>query len=185
MAFFSRTNGGIVVVNMDEAGVAGAQPVDYFIADIRTPRGITTDGTYIYIVTEEDESGEWVPWVFVLDPTTLVPLTDNTTAEVLDKNDDGLLVSSINLNGRRDPQEVLVTTDYVFVTAGWNDDNFVEVANRADFSWVTEIATGEEPFAMALYQIGGVDTYVYVGNQIDNTIQVIDIATLSIVATYP
>lgn len=184
-AFLSRSRGGMLVLNLDEVGVADKEPVDYWIQDMASPRGIATDGTLIYIVSEESDSGSWVPWVHVIDPATLVPLTDNTEAVVKDKNDDGLLVTSIGLNERRDPQEVLVTTDYIFVTVGWNDDDYVEVLNRAARTWNREIATGEEPFAMALYAPGGVDTYVYVVNQIDNTIQVIDIATLSIVATYP
>ena len=184
-AFLSRSRGGMLVLNLDEVGVAGQEPVDYWIQDMSSPRGIATDGTLIYIVSEESDSGSWVPWVHVIDPATLVPLTDSTEAVVLDKDDDGLLVTSIGLNSRRDPQEILVTTDYIFVTVGWNDDDYVEVLNREAQTWNREIATGEEPFAMALYDPAGVETYVYVVNQIDNTIQVIDIATLAIVATYP
>ncbi len=185
MGFFSRSRGGIVVVNLDEVEVPGAEPLDYWIADIRTPRGVATDGTYLYVVSEEDESGSWLPWVHVLDVSSLVPLTDNTVAQVLDKNDDGLLVKSIGLNERRDPQEILITQDYAFVTSGWNEDNFIHVIDRNALTWLTEIATDDEPFAMALYAPGGVETYVYVGNQISNTIQVLDIASLSIIATYP
>lgn len=185
MGFFSRSRGGIVVVNLAEVGVPGAEPVDYWISDIRTPRGVATDGTRLFVVSEEDESGRWVPWVHVLDVSTLVPLTDNTEAQVMDKDTDGLLVTSIGLNERRDPQEILITQDYAFVTSGWNEDNFVHVIDLDSLTWVKEIAVGDEPFAMALYAPGGVDTYVYVANQIDNTIQVIDIATLSVVATYP
>lgn len=184
-AFFSRARGGIVVVNMDEAGVDGKEPVDYWIDDIYSPRGIATDGTYIYVATEENEGDGWRGYLIVLDPSSLVPLTDNTEATIVDKEDDNLLVAMIELNERRDPQEVLVTTDYVFVTASWNDDNYVHVINRADNTWNREIATGEDPFAMALYAPGGVETYVYVANQTSNTIQVIDIAALEIVATYP
>jgi len=184
-AFFSRSRGGIVIVNMDEAGVAGTEPVDYWIQDIYTPRGIATDGRYIYVTSEEDEGDGFRGYLIVIDPATLVPLTDNTETVVLDKDEDNLLVALIELNERRDPQEILVTTDYVFVTSAWNDDNFVHVINRADSTWNREIATGEDPFAMALYAPGGVDKYVYVANQVSNTIQVIDIDTLSIVATYP
>lgn len=184
-AFMSRSSGGIIVINMDEAETPGAEPVDYWIEDIRTPRGITTDGNYVYIVSEEDETGEWQPWVHVLDVSSLVPLFDNTSAQVLDKNNDNLLVASIGLNERRDPQEILLTQDYIFVTQGWNQDNYVEVADRSTLTWLTEIPTDEEPFAMALYAPGGVETYVYIANQISNTIQVLDLATLSIIATYP
>lgn len=184
-AFFSRARGGIVIINMDEAGVAGAEPVDYWIEDVYSPRGIATDGQYIYVATEENDSGEWLGYILVLDPSSLVPLTTNTEAVVVDKEDDNLLVAMIDLNERRDPQEVLVTADYVFVTASWNDDNYVHVIDRAALAWNREIATGESPFAMALYAPGGVEQYVYVVNQVSNTIQVIDIATLSIVATYP
>jgi YVTN family beta-propeller protein len=184
-AFYSRTRGGVVVINMDQAGVAGAQPVDYWIQDVNSPRGIATDGSYIYVATEENLGDGWRGYLEVLDPSSLVPLTDNTEAVVLDKDDDNLLVAEIELNEKRDPQEVLITNDYAFVSASWNDDNYVHVINRADFTWNSQIATGDSPFAMALYAPGGVEKYVYVVNQISNTIQVIDIATLAIVATYP
>lgn len=184
MGFFSRSRGGVVVVNLDEGGVAGKEPVDYWIADIRTPRGIATDGTYIYVVTEEDETGKWVPQILVLDPSTLVPLTDNTTAEILDKEDDGLLVASIPLNERRDPQEILLSQDYIFVTAARNENNFVEIADRNTFAWLKEVATDEDPFPLALYSPGSIDKYVYIGNQGDNTLQILDIATLEIAATF-
>jgi DNA-binding beta-propeller fold protein YncE len=184
MGFYSRSRSGILVLNLAEAGVSGAEPVDYWISDIQSPRGIGTDGTYIYVTTEEEDDGKWKPQVIVLDPSSLVPLTDNTAALQLDKEDDGLLVATIDLNDRRDPQEVLLTEDYVLVTTGWNEDNFVIVADRNDFSFVKEIATGDEPFPMALYAPGGVEKYVYIGTQISNTLQILDLDTLTIVKTF-
>ncbi len=184
-AFMSRSRGGIDVINLDEVGVAGAEPLDYWIQDIETPRGIATDGTYIYIASEDSDTGEWLAWIHVINPASLVPLFDNTSAQVLDKEDNGILVTSIGLNERRDPQYVLVTTNYIMSSLGWNDDNYIEVLDRSTLTWLTEIPVGKEPFPMALYAPGGVDTYVYVANQIDNTLSIIDIATLTVVATYP
>ncbi|MFA4875562.1 MAG: hypothetical protein WC690_09520, partial [bacterium] len=75
-AFLSREYGGIMVVNLDDAGLAGAVAVDYFIGDVQNPRGIATDGRYIYVVGEGDDSGDWIRFVLVLDPSSLTPLTN-------------------------------------------------------------------------------------------------------------
>ncbi len=184
-AFLSREFGGIMVVNLDDAGVTGAVPVDYFISDVQNPRGIATDGKYIYVVGEGDEDGDYRRTLTVLDPSTLTPLYDNTTTWQLDKNDNNLLVSMIDVG--QNPQEVLLTSQYAFVTN--QDDDTVSVINLANVTTATAadatISVGLQPFSLALYRTNdGVDKYVYVGNVESNTISIIDIPSLSVVATY-
>ena len=182
MAFLTRENGGIMVVNLDEAGVEGSVPMDYFIADVPNPRGIVINGDRAYIVGEGNENGSWRRFLLVLDISSLTPLFDNTSTRYLDKNDDGLLVSLIEVG--KNPQEVALSSDYAFVTN--QEDDTVSVIDLSSLVKVTDISVGEEPFSLVLYtDANGVDRYMYVGNVVSNTISIIDISTLSVAATYP
>jgi YVTN family beta-propeller protein len=183
-AFLSREYGGVMVANLDKVGdTSGATPVDYFIGDIPNPRGIVTDGTLIYVVSEGDDGdGNYVRQLLVLNPASLTPLTGNVTTVQLDKNDDGLLVVAINVG--QFPQEVLLSTAYAFVT-NQNDDT-VSVIDRATYAVVATITVGDQPFSLGLYTTpADGDRYVYVGNVFSNTLSIIDIPTLAVAGTYP
>lgn len=180
-AFVPRIRGGLLVINLDEAGDATKHPVDYFIEDIRTPGGIATDGTFIYLVNEDDVDDDWTPLLLVIDPSSLTPLTTNDKAEVKDKDSDGLLVTQIEVGEK--PQRVFLSNDYAWVTC-WEKD-IVSVVNLNTWNVDASIAVGQEPFNMVLYAPGGVEQYFYVGNVESNTLSIIDIATLSVVGTYP
>jgi len=181
-AFLSRTNGGVLVVNLDEADVAGAVGVDYFIRDIPNPRGIAISGDLLYVVGEGNEcGGDYCRFLMVLDVSTLTPVVDNTSAFVVDKDDAGLLVATIAVG--KLPQEVLLSQDFAFVTN--QDGDTVSAINLATNAVAATIDVGEEPFSLALYTtMAGVDQYLYVGNVEDNTISIIDIPTLTVVTTY-
>ena len=180
-AFLPRIRGGLLVVNLDEAGDPTKHPVDYYINDIRTPGGIATDGTFLYLVDEENVDGHWTPLLLVIDPSSLTPLTDNTTAEVKDKENDGLLVVQIEVDKK--PKRVFLSDNFAWVTS-WDKD-LVSVIELGTWSKMADIQVGEEPFNMALYAPGGVEQYFYVGNVESNTLSIIDIGTLTVVATYP
>ena len=182
LAFLTRENSGIMVVNLDEAGVTGSVPMDYFINDVPNPRGIVIGGDRAYIVGEGEEGGRWKRFLLVLDISSLTPLFDNTTTRNLDKEEDGLLVALIEVG--RDPQEVLLSSAYAFVT-NMDDDN-VSVIGLASLEKLRDIAVGQGPFSLALYtDANGQDRYLYVGNLESNTISIVDISTLGVVATYP
>ena len=182
LAFLTRVNGGVMVMNLDEAGVANAVPMDYFISDIPNPRGIVIRGDWAYIVGEGKEGGSWKRFLLILNISSLTPLFDNTTTRNLDKEDDGLLVVLIEVG--KDPQEVALSSDYAFVTN--MDDDTVSVISLASLAKITDIAMGQGPFSLALYtDANGQDRYMYVGNVESNTISIIDISTLAVVATYP
>lgn len=182
-AFISRLNGGIMVMNLDEADVPGAVPMDYLIGDIEAPRGLATDGAYLYVAGEGNNlSGDWTQYLLILDIRSLVPDPSNTTTRLMNKVTDNLLVAMIQVGGY--PQEVLLSTDYAFVTN--QNDNTVSVISLASSSVAKIINVGNSPVTMALYRTaGGVDQYVYVGNMFDNTLSIIDIPSLTVVATYP
>jgi len=181
-AFLTRYYGGVFVIDLDEVGVAGAVPIDYYINDIPNPRGIAIDGDTLYVVGEGNEGGNWTRFVLILDVSTLTPLNTNTNTQKLDKDDDGLLQAFIEVE--KSPQEVLLSTDYAFVTNLESDT--VSVVDRAAMLNVANLAVGDQPFSMGLYTTaGGVDQYLYVGNLEDNTLSIIDIPSLTVVATYP
>ena len=182
-AFVPRSRGGLYIINLDEVGVADKYPVDYFIDNFTAPWAVATDGTYVYLVDEEQED-DYEPLLFVIDPATLVPLTDNTMTEYLNRDDTSVVIAQITV--AKQPKVVFLTSQYAFVTCGNEDDpGYVSVVDLASRTLITNITVGQEPFEMALYETGGVEKYLYVGDVQDNTITIIDIATLTVVAVYP
>ena len=171
-----------MIVNLDEADVPGAVPMDYFIHDINQPRDLAVRDGLLYLVGEGNEGGNWKRFLMILDVSSLTPLTDNDTTIFIDKDDDGLVASFIEVGNS--PQTLLLTTDYVFVT-NMGDDT-VSVIDLAARTVVAEIDVGSEPFSLALYTTAdGVEQYVYVGNLEGNTISIIDIPSLTVVTTFP
>ncbi len=181
-AFLSREFGGVMVLNLDKAGAGDAVPVDYYISDIGSPRGIAIDGNTLYVVGEGSEGGSYKRFLMVLDVSTLTPIAGNTTTVHVDKDDAGILTQIVEIGLQ--PQEVLLTTDYAMVTN--MQDDTVSVVNRTSLIVDATITVGRQPFSLALYQDGaGVDRYVYIGNVESNTLSIIDLSTLTVVATYP
>ena len=178
-AFVSRENGGVLVLNLDDVGVSGANPVDYLILDITAPRGLAVAVGKLYVASREVENNVIVNRLFVLDVSSLTASSETTTL-VKDKDDDGLLSASLEVG--TDPQQVLAGTNSVFVSN--QDADTVSVINIADNA-KTDVAVGEEPFGMALYSPAGVDTHLLVCNVQANTVSIIDLTTQSVVATYP
>ena len=164
-AFISRTWGGVLVYDLDEKNV------DYYISDITSPRAIATDGVNIYVTTVEIESGTSVPYLLVLDPLAVPPVADNSETALVDKDDDEVLVEKVEVGVN--PQEIALSTDYIFVSN--MDDDTVSAIAKADYD-VTEIEVGDEPFGMGLYN----DTYLYVTNIQSNDMSIIDLSDFSV-----
>ncbi len=182
MAYLSREYGGILVANLDDAGVPGTFPVNYYLNDIPSPTGIATDGRYVYVVTEGDRDGDYHRSVTVLDPALLPPLTGNTSTVNMASQGSAVVVAYIEVG--QTPEEILISSQYAFVTN--QEDDTVSVIDLASLGVVATIAVGDQPFSMALYTTAaGVDQYLYVGNIEGDTITIIDIPTLTVVGTYP
>jgi len=183
-AFLQRIRGGVLVMNLDEVDDATKNPVDYWIEDFNNPQDVANDGTYLYVVDEEIIDNEWSPLLFVIDPSSLVPLTDNETTQAKDKETDNLVVAQIQV--AKQPQRVFLTSKYAFVTCNNEDnDGIVSVIDLTARAKIADITVGREPFGMALYAPGGVEKYLYVGNVESNTLSIIDIESLTVVGTYP
>lgn len=178
-AFITIPTGGIFVLDLDENNI------DYFVSDFLSPRAVTNNGTFVYMTDVEYLNDQYTPLLYVLDPAAFPALTGNTTATVMSKDYVGVVVTSVGVgaDSNADPQEMVIATNYIFVTNPGN--NSVSVIGIPGYVRGTDITVGSQPFGMGLYSPAGVDSYLYVGNIDDNTVSVIDMATLTVVATLP
>jgi YVTN family beta-propeller protein len=172
-AFVTRPRDGLLIIDLDENNV------DYYISDIFSPRGIATDGVNLFIASIDTSTTALTPHLYVINPASLTALAGNTTATLVDKDDSGLVVADVEAG--TDPQEVAVSTNYIFVSNMGADS--VSVINRADYSKESDITVGDEPFGMNVYPAGA-ETHLFVTNIQSNSVSIIDIATLAVVATY-
>lgn len=180
-AVLSRASGGLLVVNLSELANSSANPVDYYISDLSSPRGLATDGTNIYVANvETDADNNKTNSLLVLNLASLTADTGNTTTAVRDKDDNGLLAATISVGNN--PQQVVAGTTEGFVAN--MDDDTVTVFTLASRAVAATVTVGDEPFGMALYSPAGVNTHLLVCNIQSNTVSVVDLATRSIVATY-
>ncbi len=182
-AFVTKADGGLLVVNLSEATSSSANPVDYFVEDLESPRGIATDGVLLYVVNVEiDDDGNETNAVYVLDPATLTADGANTTTTVKDKDTDSLLLRQATVGN--DPQEVVLSGTTAYVT-NFEDDT-VSVIDTTTGTVTATITVGDEPFGMDIYQqVLGTDSHLLVCNHKANTVSIIALTTNGVVATYP
>lgn len=178
----TRSGGGLWLVNLNELGVTGTVPIDYFIGDIEHPKGIATDGTFVYVVSQDFTASPAGYFLYVLDLSTLAAVTTNTTTQVLDKDDDALLIATTDLV-EKDPREIVLAGATAFVSHF--TDDLLSVVELVGYTRTGEIGVGDEPYGMAVYSPAGTPTHLAVSNSGDNTISIIDLTTNAIVGTYP
>ncbi|MBI2343790.1 MAG: hypothetical protein HYV02_05625 [Deltaproteobacteria bacterium] len=177
-AVVTLADGGVLVVNMTEATASGVNPVDYYISDIESPRGIAVSGTTLFVVSVTAD-GENL--LLQLDVSSLAADDSNTTTAVKDKDTAGLLVTSYTVG--ENPQEVVVSGTTAYVSN--LDADSVSVVDTGAAS-VSTITVGEEPFGLAIYQeVVGTDSHVLVCNLQSNSVSIIALASNAVVATYP
>lgn len=181
-AFVTIPANNILVVNLNKLGTSGS-PVDYVITNVVSPRGIATDGVLIYVLATQTVSGSTVPQLLILNPATLTALSGNTQATNVDvATIQQAALTMGNGTATTDPEQVVVGTTFVFVTN--TGDDLVTVVNRVAQTVNTNIAVGDQPFGLALYSPAGVDNTLYVANQLDNSISIINATTLAVSATF-
>ncbi len=172
----------VLVVNLSKLG-GTANPVDYVITGILSPRAVATDGTNIYVTDVETINGVITPVLDILNPATLTPQVGNTQATNVAEST--IQIAQLTVGNGTDltnPEQIQVGTNYVYVSC--QGDNLVTVVNRVAQTVNSNIAVGLQPFGMALYSPAGVDTDLYVANQQSNTISIIDVGSLAVVATF-
>jgi len=175
----TRASEGIWIIALDKLGAAGEQPIDYFIYDISSPRGVVSDGTYVYVSAVENNK----PVLYVLDISSLAPRIGNSDTELVSREDDNILVASIELATGSNPQGVVVGDGAVYISDF--DNGRVFVVDLATYAVSTNIQVGVEPYEMAIYRPAGVATHLAVANSGSNNISIIDLGTNKVIATYP
>lgn len=178
-AFVTNANGGVFVLNLDKVANPALNPVDYYIYNIHNPIGVTTDGTYAYVTNVEYINEDTVDQLVVIDPVALPPIPENTTMQVTDKYDPGVVFATV-LTGNN-PQEAATGQGYAYVAN--MDDNTITMVDTSTMTVVATIPVGTQPFGMAPYAPNGIDEYLYVCNVESNNISIIDIAQRAVVAT--
>ncbi len=174
-AFLSRPSQGLMVVNLTEGHA------DYYVSDFESPRAIASDGVSLYFVNGGTSGNSEVYNLYILNPAALPPRVGATTVEVTSKDTAGFVTAAVAVGANA--QEVVVGTNFIFVSN--QDDDTVSVISRATNAVTNTITVGDQPFGMALYSPGGVDTHLLVTNMQANTVSVIDLTSMSVVGTYP
>lgn len=190
-AIVTRSAGGLWIINLEELGVDGTYPIDYYVSDVYEPRGIAIDSrgivdkNYIYVASVEKIDDVETPMLLVLDLAATPPVTDNTKTEIVSKST--MLIASPNL-GHPNPSEILIVTDVNRAYVTDFDDNLVSVVELTGFTKTTEFNVGQEPYGMAAYSSGGTGTpvtHICVANAYSDTVSIVDISNNAIVGTYP
>ncbi len=173
-AFLSRPSQGLMIVNLTEGHA------DYYISDFESPRAIVSDGVNLYLVNGETAGDSEVYKLYILNPAIFPPKSGATTVEMVSKDTAGFTTAAVAVG--INAQEVVLGTNFIFVSN--QDDDTVSVIDRITNAVTNTITVGAQPFGMALYSPGGVDTHLLVANIQSNTVSVIDLGSMSVVGTY-
>jgi YVTN family beta-propeller protein len=193
--FVTNENGNLLILNLSQfpppvaTGNAdlGTEPVDYILTGTQSTRGITTDSTFLYIVDG--------------DPSALRIVTDSGLAPVVGTPIEiplsSLEVAAVPVGFN--PNEVVVDEPnqraYVSNT-GSDDVSVIDLNLRQEIVRINVNTTGEtmedtgngndgdQPFAMALVNIGGTN-YLYVTHFQTNLISIINADTLQLLGNFP
>ncbi len=163
----------------------GTEPVDYIVVGTISTRGITTDSNYIYVVDGTPPSLK-IMTDAGLDPVVGPPVEIASAS---------LQISTIPVGV--DPSEVVVDeiNRRAYVTNTGSDDvSIIDLDLEQEISRVSISTTpntsqdgqdeGDQPFAMALVQIGGTN-YLYVAHFETDLISVINADTLQLLNQFP
>jgi YVTN family beta-propeller protein len=181
-AFVTSRFGNIYVINTSEVGDTSKNPIDavVFNDDDGDYRGIATDGTLLYVADADENSGEGLPALRVLDPAS-IPVVDPDVPTITELDIASVQTAQISLPEDGQPNEVAVFNGRAYVSN--QDDDTVSVIDLATNSLSANISVGEEPFGITPFTLDGTD-YVYVTNLRSNSISVVDPATNTVINTF-
>lgn len=193
-AFLSNRAGIIYVINTNNVDDMDKNPIDYIITNLNDIRSIATDGTNIYI-DEVDFEDDEITRFRSIDPAVIPPIDDNggiiITIDIEDTQEEFQVEKQSLDLGAVEPQEIFIFKDHAFVTD--KEENKVlsiDISNPDNISLETAIDltedgfTSDAPFDMAAATFDGTDL-LYVTNLDSNNISIVDLATNSVVGTYP
>jgi len=179
--FLTNRSGRIYVLNADEITDTTANPIDYVITGMGDLRGIATDGTLLYVIESAEASV-----LRVIDPSGLPPISPDAerhTEIAIDA--ESLTVQLATLTLGNDANELVMLNNKAYVTQQEDDTvAVVDVTDSASPTLEETITVGDAPFGLTTATLGGND-YLYVTNLDSNTLSIIDLATNSVVGTFP
>ena len=191
-AFLSNRGGIVYVINLEKIN-SGDNPIDYAITNMQDLRGITTDGTYIYVAdvafNKNDSS-----YIRVIDPASVPPIATVSSAvvdvDITDTRDvNGNMIpvekSELDLGSNSEPTETLVFGSKLYVAD--IDQNVVykiTISNPASLSIDTDLVAGDQPFGLAADTFGS-QNLLYVTNLMSDDVTIIDIGADQVVGRFP
>lgn len=199
-AFLTNRTGVIYVINLDELGVADANPIDYLLTGMGDLRGIATDGTNLFVAeivfqdADEPAEDEQPSVIRVIDPSALPPIAPDTS-EVPEVNVEDPLVNLASdpfvttVDIGQDANEVLIFGTKLYVTnTRDNSVSVLDISNPASLTVTNTIDLSgddcEGPFGLAAASVAGKDL-LYVTCLDSNNVMVIDLGINSVAGTFP
>lgn len=171
--FVTSRVGRIFVINTTEVGDSSKHPMDYIILNMGDIRGITTDGTLIYVVDATLNSEV----LRIINPASLTAVAPDSSVPT---EKDFSTVQTTTVSVGHNPNEVVVFKGKAYVSN--QNDNTVSVINLTSNTVITTIPVGQQPFGLTAFTLGATD-YLYVTNLFSNSISVVDLTSNTVVST--
>lgn len=191
-AFLSNRNGIVYVINLDKIN-SGKNAIDYAITNMQDLRGITTDGSFVYVADVAYNSND-SSFIRVIDPAAVpaIATVSNAVTEVeitdtRDVNGNMIAVQSdeLDLGSDTEPTETLVFGSKLYVAdIEANVVYKISISNPANLSIDTELTAGDQPFGLAAALFGS-QNLLYVTNLQSDNVSIIDIGTNQLVGSFP
>ncbi len=173
-AFVSSRAGQIYVFNTSEIGDTSKNPMDYILLNAGDLRGLAVSGSTLYVVDATVDATVLrkvaVDSLVAVDPDVAAP------SEV-----DIATIQSTTISLGEDPNELVLYNGAAYVSNRGSDS--VSVIDLASDTVTTTLTTGDEPFGMAAFEMGGTN-YLYVTNLKDNSLTVIDLDAQAVLTTF-
>jgi len=185
--YLSNRQGVIYIINLDKVADTSINPIDYLITDMEDLRGITTDGTYIYVAQQaynSDDPNE----LLVIDPVAFPAVAAITPAVIevgISDTNNGVTVQVTTATLGNEVTEIIVFGTMAYVAN--SDDNTVSIIDISDPTNIptpTTVSVGDAPFGLAAATFGSQDL-LYVSNLNSNDISIIDLSDNEVVGTFP
>ncbi len=171
--FVSNRAGRIFVINTTEVGDSSKHPIDYIILNMGDLRGITTDGTLLYVVDATTNAEV----LRIINPASLTAVSPDSSTPT---EKDFSTVQTATVSVGHNPNEVTVFKGKAYVSN--QNDNTVSVIDLTSKTVTATISVGQQPFGLTAFTLGTTD-YLYVTNLFSNSISVVDLSSNTVVNT--
>lgn len=192
-AFLSNRAGIIYIINLDKIATLSDNPIDYLITDMEDLRGITTDGSYLYVAEVAFNQNDDESSVRVIDLAAFPPIAAVSPA-VIEVSINALEVGGVDIPAQKqqifvgtntEPTEVLIFKDKLYVADTENALVYVfDISSPGSIPDPITIDVGSGAFALAAATFGA-DDLLFVTNLNDNTVSIVNLGSNTVVGTFP